>query len=80
MKGEVVPVLPRFEDRLLVFSGYESLMKKNSGPTYAAESWLCAWSMAFCQRKMAPLRATDYVRLAQQGGSIEKMSGNAGRV
>ncbi len=80
MKGEVVPVLPRFEDRLLVFSGYESLMKRNSGPTYAAESWLCAWSMAFCQRKMAPLRATDYMRLAQQGGSIEKMSGDAGRV
>ncbi len=35
--------------------------------------------MAFCERKMAPLRATDYVRLAQQGGSIEKMSGDAGR-
>ncbi|WP_311357368.1 hypothetical protein [Alloprevotella tannerae] len=56
------------------------MMKRNSGPTYAAESWLCAWSMAFCQRKMAPLRATDYMRLAQQGGSIEKMSGDAGRV
>ena len=80
MKGEVVPVLPRFEGRLLVFSGYESLMKRNSGPTYAAESRLCAWSMAFCERKMAPLRATDYAGLAQQGGSLEKMSGTAGRV
>ncbi|EEX72057.1 hypothetical protein GCWU000325_01600 [Alloprevotella tannerae ATCC 51259] len=26
-KGEVVPVLLRFEGRLLVFLGYESLMK-----------------------------------------------------
>ena len=80
MKGEIVPVLPRFEGRLLVFSGYESLMKRNSGRTYAVASRLCAWSMTFCERKMAPLRATDYVRLARQGGSIEKMSGNAGRV
>ncbi|MCG2645950.1 hypothetical protein JJE62_00520 [Alloprevotella tannerae] len=56
------------------------MMKRNSGPTYAVANWLCAWSMAFCERKMALQRATDYVRLAQQGGSIEKMSGDAGRV
>ena len=68
MKGEVVPVLLRFEGRLLVFSGYESLMKRNVRETYAAE------------RKMAPLRATDYAGLARQGGSLEKMSGAAGRV
>lgn len=80
MKGDVVPVLFRFEGRLLVFSDYESLMKWNVKETYAAESRLCAWSMAFCQRKMALQRATDYVRLAQQGGSIEKMSGDADRV
>ena len=80
MKGDVVPVLLRFEGRLLVFSGYESLMKRNSGPTYAVANWLCAWSMTLCERKMAPQRATDYAGLAQQGGSIEKMSGDAGRI
>ena len=80
MKGEVVPVLLRFEGRLLVFSGYESLMKRNSGPTYAAESRLCVWSMTFCERKMAPLRATDYAGLARQGVCIETMSSDAGRV
>lgn len=53
MKGDVVPVLLRFEGRLLVFSDYESLMKWNVKETYAAESRLCAWSMAFCERKMA---------------------------